>query len=83
VSENRVRRRIFGHKTGGSERGCRRLRNEELHNLHASPNIIRVIKSWRIGWAGHVARMGEMRNAYVILIGKTERKRPLGRRKCR
>jgi hypothetical protein len=52
--------------------GWRRLRNEELHNLYTSPNIIRVIKSRRIRWAEHVARMGEMRNVYKILIGKPE-----------
>jgi hypothetical protein len=50
-----------------------------LHNLYSSPSIIRVIKSRRIGWAGHAARMGERRNAYRILVGKPEGKRPLGR----
>jgi hypothetical protein len=59
--------------------GYRRLQNEELHNLHASPNIIRVMKSRRMRWAGHVPRMGEMRNAYRILVGNPERKRPLKR----
>jgi len=58
--------------------GWRRLRNVELHNLYASPNIIRVIKSRRMSWAGHVARIGEMRNAYKMLVGKPEGKRPLG-----
>jgi hypothetical protein len=57
----------------------RRLHNEELHNLYSSPNIIRMIKSRRMRWAGHVARMGETRNAYRILVGKPEGKRPLGR----
>jgi hypothetical protein len=57
----------------------RRLHNEELHNLYASPNIIRVIKSKRMRCEGHVARMREMRNAYKILVGKREGKRPLGR----
>jgi hypothetical protein len=56
--------------------GWRRQHNEELHNLNASPNIIRVIKSRRIGWAGQVARVREMRNAYNILVGKSEGKRP-------
>jgi hypothetical protein len=53
--------------------------NEELHNLYSSPNIIRMIKSRRMKWAGHVARMGETRNAYRILVGKPEGKRPRGR----
>jgi hypothetical protein len=56
-----------------------KLHNEELHNLYSSPNIIRMIKSRRMRWAGHVARMGEKRNAYRILVGKLEGKRPLGR----
>jgi hypothetical protein len=59
--------------------GWRKLHNEELHNLYCSPSIIRIIKSRRIRWAGHVARMGEKRNAYRILVGKPEGKRPLGR----
>jgi hypothetical protein len=63
--------------------GWRRLYYEELHNLYASPNIIRVIILRRLRWAGHVARMGEMRNAYKILVGKPEGKRPLGRLKRR
>jgi hypothetical protein len=54
------------------------LHNEELHNLYSSPNIIRMIKSRRMGWAGHVARMGDKRNAYRILLEKPEGKRPLG-----
>jgi hypothetical protein len=53
--------------------------NEKIHNLYSSPNIIRMIKSRRMRWAGHVARMGEPRNAYRILVGKPEGKRPLGR----
>jgi transcription termination factor 2 len=56
-----------------------KLQNEELHNLYSSPNIIRMIKSRKMRWAGHVARMGETRNAYRILVGKPEGKRPLGR----
>jgi hypothetical protein len=55
------------------------MHNEELHNLYSSPNIIGMIKSRRMRWAGHVARMGETRNAYRILVGKPEGKRPLGR----
>jgi hypothetical protein len=57
----------------------RKLHNEELHNLYSLPNIIRMIKSKRMRWAGHVARMGELRNVYMILVGKPEGKRPLGR----
>jgi hypothetical protein len=56
-----------------------KLYNEELHNLYSSPNIIRQIKSRSMRWAGHVARMGEERNVYRILMGKPEGKRPLGR----
>jgi hypothetical protein len=55
------------------------LHNEELHNLYSSPSIIRVIKSRKMRWAGHAARMGERRNAYRNLVGKPEGKRPLGR----
>jgi hypothetical protein len=58
--------------------GWRRLHNEELRKLYASPNVIRVIKSWKMRRAGHVACMGEMRNAYRILVGKPEEKRSLG-----
>jgi hypothetical protein len=57
----------------------RRLHNKELHALYSSPNIIRVIKSRRLRWAGHVARMGEGRGAYGILVGKLEGRRPLRR----
>jgi hypothetical protein len=61
----------------------RKLHNEELHNLYSSPNIIRMIKSRKMRWAGHVARMWETRNAYRILVGKPEGKRPLGRQRRR
>jgi hypothetical protein len=60
-------------------RGWRKLHNEELHNLYSSPSIIRIIKSRRMRWVGHVARIGEKRNAYRLLVGKPEGKRPLGR----
>jgi len=70
---------MFGPKREEGVGGWRRLHNEKLHNLHASPNIIRVIKSKRMRWAGHVAWMKEMRNAYVILVGKPAGKGPLGR----
>jgi hypothetical protein len=59
--------------------GWRKLHNEELHNLYSSPSIIRIIKSRRMRWAGHVARMVEKRNVYRLLVGKPEGKRPLGR----
>jgi hypothetical protein len=59
--------------------GLRKLHNEKLHNLYSSPNIIRMIKTRRMRREGHVARMGEKRNAYRILVGKPEGKRPLGR----
>jgi hypothetical protein len=55
------------------------LHNEELRDLYSSPSKIRIIKSRRMSWAGHVARMGEKRNTYRLLVGKPERRRPLGR----
>jgi hypothetical protein len=61
----------------------RRLHNEELNDLYSSPNIIRVIKSRRMRWAGHVARMGERRGAYRIMVGRLAGRRPLGRPRCR
>jgi hypothetical protein len=76
--ENRVLRRIFGPKRDGVTGGWRKLHNEELHNLYSLPSIIRIIKSRRMRWAGHVARMGEKRNVYRLLVGKPEGKRPLG-----
>jgi hypothetical protein len=82
VFENRVLRRIFGPKRDEVTGDWRKLHNEELHNLYSSPNIIRMIKSRRIRWAGHAARMGETRNAYRILVGRPEGKRPLGRPRC-
>jgi hypothetical protein len=63
--------------------GWRKLHNEGLHNLYTSPSIIRMIKSRRMRWTRHVARMEEERNAYRILMGKSERKRPLVRRRHR
>jgi hypothetical protein len=77
--ENRVLRRIFGPKREEVMGDWRRLHKEELHNLYSSPNVVRVIKSMRMRWAGHVAVMGERRNAFSILVAKSEWKRPLGR----
>jgi hypothetical protein len=69
---------IFGSKS--EEDGSRRKwHNDELHSLYSSPNIVRVIKSRRMRWAGHVALMGEGRGVYRVLVGKPEGKRPLGR----
>jgi hypothetical protein len=72
VFENRVLWRIFGLKREKVAGNWRRQLNEELHNLYASANIIRVIKSRRMRWAENVARMGEKGNAYSILVGKPE-----------
>jgi hypothetical protein len=77
VFENRVLRRIFGTKRDEVTGEWRKLHNEELLDLHSSPSIIRIIKSRRMRWAGHVARMGEKRNAYRLFVGK----RP-GRPRC-
>jgi hypothetical protein len=79
VFENRVLRRIFGPKRGEATREWRRLHNEELNDLHSAPNIIWVIRSRRMSWAGNIARMGEKSGAYRILVGRPEGRRPLGR----
>jgi hypothetical protein len=78
VFENKVLRRIFGPKRDEVTGEWRRLHDKELYALY-SPNIIRVIKSRRLRWAGHVARMGERRGAYKALVGKPEGSRPLER----
>jgi hypothetical protein len=77
-----VLRKIFGPKreVDGS---WRKLHNDELHSLYSSPNIVRVIKSRRLRWAGNVARIGEGRGVYRVLVGSTEGKRPLGRPRSR
>jgi hypothetical protein len=75
--ENRALRRTFGPRRYEVTGDWRKLHNEDLHNLYSSPNIIRMIKSRRMRWEGHVARIGETRNAYRILLGKPEGKRPL------
>jgi hypothetical protein len=82
VFENRVLRRIFGLKRDEVTEGWRKLHDEELHITYCSPSIIRVIKSRRMRWAGHVARMGMKRNVYRILVGKLEGKRLLERPRC-
>jgi hypothetical protein len=79
VFEHGVLRRIFGPKRDEVTGEWRRLRNKELYALYSSPNIIRVIKSRRLRWTGHVSRMGERRGAYRVLVGKPEGKRPLER----
>jgi hypothetical protein len=74
VFENRVLRRIFGPKRDEVTGEWRKLHNKELHDLYSSPSVIRILKSGRIRWAGHVARMGEKRNAYRLLVGQPEGK---------
>jgi hypothetical protein len=74
VFENRVLRRIFGPKRDDVTGDWRKLHNDELHNLYSSPNIIRMIKSRRIKRAGHVARVGDRRDSYRIMVGKPEGK---------
>jgi hypothetical protein len=81
VFENRVLRRIFGLKRDEVTGGWRKLHNEELHNLYSSPSIIRLAKSRRMRGAWHIARTGEKRNAYGLLVGKLEGETPLGRPK--
>jgi len=79
VFEKMVLRRIFVSRREEVTGEWRRLRNEELNDLYCSPNIVRVIKSGRMSWAGHVARMGEERGKYRVLVGKPEGRRPQGR----
>jgi hypothetical protein len=78
VFENRVLRRIFGPKSE-EDGSWRKLHNDELHSLYSSPNIVMAIKSRRMRWAGHVARMGQGRGVYRVFVGSPECKRPLGR----
>ena len=73
--ENRVLRRIFGPRKDKVMGEWRRLHNDELNDLYCSPNIVRVIKWRRMRWAGHVARKGEERVVYRVLVGKSEGKR--------
>jgi len=78
VFENMVLRRISGSRRDEVKGEWRRLHNEELNDLYSSPSIVRVIKSRRMRWAGHVVRMGEERGAYRVLVGKPEGKKPTG-----
>ena len=79
VFENRVLRRVFGPERYEVTGEWRKLHNEELRDLYSLPNIVRVVKSRRMKWAGHVARMGKWRGVHRVLVGKPEGKRPLGR----
>ena len=72
-------RRIFRPRRDEVTGEWRRLHNEELNDLYSSPNIVRVVKSRRIKWAGHVVHMGEERGVYRVLVGKPEGRRPVGR----
>ena len=82
VFENRVLRNVFGPKRDEVTWEWRKLHNEELNDLYSLPNIVRVVKSRRMRWAGHVARMGEDRVVHSVLVGKPEGKRPLERPRC-
>jgi len=79
VFENRVLRQLFGPKRDEVTGECRELHYEELNDLYSLPNIVRVVKSRRMKWAGHVARMGEDRSVHRVLVGKPEGKRSLWR----
>jgi len=83
VCESRVLRGIFGFKRDEVTGECRKLHNEELNDLNCSPNIVRMMKSRRMRWAEHVARMWERRGVYRALERKPEGKRPLGRHRRR
>jgi hypothetical protein len=79
VFENRVLRRVFGPRRDEGTGEWRKLHNEEMNELYSLPNNVRVVKSRRMRWVGHVARMGEDRGVHRVLVGKPEGKRPLGR----
>jgi hypothetical protein len=83
VFENRVLRRLFGLKRDEVTGEWRKLHNEKLRDFYSSPNIIRIIKSRKMRWTGHVARIGEKRNVYRLLAGQPEGKGPLGRSRRR
>ena len=82
VFENEVLRKIFGAKRDEIKGKWRKLHNAELHSLNSSPNIITILKSRRLRWAGHVSRTEQSRNTYRVLVRKHEEKRPLGRPRC-
>ena len=77
--ENRELRRIFGPKMDEVTREWIKLHNEDINDVYSSPNTVRAMKSRRMRWAGHVAHTRESRDVYRVLVGKPERKRPLGR----
>jgi hypothetical protein len=79
VYENRVLRRVFGPKRDEVTGEWKKLHNEERNGLYSLPNIVRVVKSRRMRWAGHVVHMGEVRGVHRVLMGKPDGKRPLGR----
>jgi hypothetical protein len=79
VFESRMLRKIFGPKRDELMGGWRKVYNEELHDLYSSPSIIRIIKSRRKKWAGHVARIGEKKKVHRLLVGNSDGKRPQGR----
>jgi hypothetical protein len=83
VFENRVLRRVFGPNRDEVAEEWRKLHNEELNDLYFLPNIVRVVKSRRMRWAGHVVRIGEDRGVYSVLVGKPEGKGPLEKPRCR
>jgi hypothetical protein len=83
VFENRVLRRVFGPKRDELTGKWRKLHNEMLNNLYSLPNIVRIVKSRRMRWAGHMARMGDNMGVHRVLAGKPEGKRPLGRQRPR
>jgi hypothetical protein len=83
VFDNMDLRRIFGTRRDEVTREWRKLHNAELNYLYSSPKIVQVIKSRRMRWLGHVVRMGERRDVYRLLVGKSEGKRPFGRSRHR
>jgi hypothetical protein len=83
VFKNRVLRRILGSKRDEVTEELRKLHNEDFNDLYSSPNIFRVIKSIRMRWTRHVACVGERRGVYMVLVGKPEGKKPLGKSRCR